>query len=300
MRRLAPSHRRATRHALPLPPGYDQSVFTYSPDGRIYQVEYALKAIESSGTAVGVRCSDGVILGVEKLVQSKMLVEGSGRRTHGVDGHVGVAVAGLLPDARFLVQQARDAARQYRSTYGEAIPPRVLNDRMGALMHMTTVYDAYRPFGASLLLAGYDAQAKTHELYCVEPTGMAVRYFGAALGKGQRAAKTDIEKHKFGARTAADSLGLVCKVLLGVHDAAKDKPMEVELGWVCAASGWKYEPVPRAAREAAMAWAKAQIEAEEQGGDDDEDEEGDAAMAAAAVVVAGAGAGAGAGAPPPS
>ena len=58
--------------------GYDQSVFTYSPEGRIFQVEYAQKAVEAGGTAVGVRCRDGVILGVEKLVASKMLVEGSG------------------------------------------------------------------------------------------------------------------------------------------------------------------------------------------------------------------------------
>ena len=266
----------------PRPAGYDNSVFTYSPDGRIYQVEYALKALEPSGTCVGVRCSDGVVLGVEKLVHSKMLVPGTGRRIHGVDAHVGIASAGLQPDARFLVSQAREAARQYKTNFGEPIPPRVLNDRLGSIMHMTTVYDQYRPFGAALLLAGYDVQAKAHELYQIEPTGMAVRHFGAALGKGQRAAKTDIEKHKFGERSAADSLGLVCKVLLSVHDDEKDKPMDVELGWVCAASGWKYEPVPKERREAAVAWAKAQIEADELGGDDD-----DEGMAGAGAAAAG-------------
>ena len=319
--------------------GYDQSVFTYSPEGRIFQVEYAQKAVEAGGTAVGVRCRDGVILGVEKLVASKMLVEGSGeaaahalatptragaapaasrplllsslspsvspsprlclsslwrslsgRRTHAVDAHMGLAAAGHLPDARFLVAQAREAARGYKQSFGEAIPPRVLNDRMGALMHMTTVYDQYRPFGAALLLAGYDAELKSHELYCVEPTGMALRYFGAALGKGQRAAKTEIEKLKFGERACdAAALGLVAKILQGVHDDAKDKPMELELGWICAASGWRFEPVPKAQRDAAAAWAKAQIEAEEAGEDDDDDDAG--AMAAA---------GAGAAAPAPA
>ena len=195
----------------------------------MYQVEYACKAVESSGTVVGVRCADGVVLGVEKLVHSKLLVAGSARRSHACEAHVGVAVAGQLPDGRFLVDQARDAAREYRETFGEAIPPRVLNDRLGRLMHITTVYDQYRPFGASLLVAGYDAELKTHELYCVEPTGSAVRMFGAALGKGQRAAKTEIEKHKFGARSASDpaTLALVAKILLAVHDEAKDKPMEV-------------------------------------------------------------------------
>ena len=272
---------------LPGPAGYDQSVFTYSPEGRIFQVEYAQKAIESSGTAVGVRCRDGVILGVEKLLASKMLVPGSARRLFGVDAHVGIAVAGLLPDARFLVAQAREAARGYKGSFGEACPPRVLNDRMGSLMHMTTVYDSYRPFGAALLLAGFDAETKQHELYCVEPTGMCLRYFGAALGKGQRAAKTDIEKLKFGERSCGpESLALVAKILLGVHDEAKDKPMEVELGWVCAASGWKYEAVPAAMREAAVASAKAQIAAEEGADDDDDDDAGEAMAGAAAPVPA--------------
>ena len=333
--------------------GYDQSVFTYSPEGRIFQVEYAQKAVEAGGTAVGVRCRDGVILGVEKLVASKMLVEGSGeraagarraraptswkldssavrfaaaaprhrvlplppppsvataasraplppplltlpalhhplrhagRRTHAVDAHMGLAVAGHLPDGRFLVSQAREAARGYKQSFGEAAPPRVLNDRMGSLMHMTTVYDNYRPFGAALLLAGYDAELKTHELYCIEPTGMALRHFGAALGKGQRAAKTEIEKLKFGERACdAAALNLVAKILYGVHDEAKDKPMELELGWVCAASGWKFEPVPKAMRDAAAAWAKAQIEQEEAG--DDDDDEG-VAMAGGAAAPA--------------
>ncbi len=197
---------------------------------------------------------------------------------------MGLAVAGHLPDARFLVAQAREAARGYKQSFGEAAPPRVLNDRMGALMHMTTVYDQYRPFGAALLLAGYDAELKTHELYCVEPTGLALRHFGAALGKGQRAAKTEVEKLKFGERACdASALGLVAKILQGVHDDAKDKPMELELGWLCAATGWRFEPVPKAAREAAQAWAKAQIAQDEAGDDDDNDDEGEAMAAGAAA-----------------
>jgi 20S proteasome subunit alpha 7 len=98
------------------------------------------------------------------------------------------------------------------------------------------------------------------------------RHFGAAIGKGQRAAKTEIEKLKFSEKTVAESLGLVAKILVGVHDEAKDKPMEVELAWVCAASGWKYESVPKDKVAEAMAWAKAQLEAEEMGDDDDEED----------------------------
>jgi hypothetical protein len=96
------------------------------------------------------------------------------------------------------------------------------------------------------------------------------RYFGAAIGKGARAAKTEIEKLKFANRTCAEALPLVAKILLGVHDSLKDKPMVVELGWVCAESGGKYQQVPKARLDAAVAAAKALIEAEEAADDEDE------------------------------
>ena len=275
-------------------------------------MEYAYKAIESAGTALGVKCSDGVILGVEKLVLSKMLVEGSGRRVHAVEEHIGAATAGLNPDGRMLVERGRDEARGYRQNFGEPVPPRVLSDRMGAFMHLFTLYGSYRPVGSSILLAGFDAESKEYELYLAEPTGLAMvrrgggwaaiffffsraraidphgpplrlppppfplsaprpqRYFGAAIGKGARAAKTEIEKLKFAGKTCAEALPLVAKILLGVHDALKDKPIAVELAWVCAETGGKYEQVPKARTDAAVAAAKALIQSELDAEDDDE------------------------------
>jgi hypothetical protein len=183
-----------------------------------------------------------------------------------------------MPDARQLISRAREEAAAYRKTYGEVMPPQSLNDvrrrgrgprsappivpaappdvphrtsplpptaqRLGAFVHTYTQYWYLRPFGASILLAGYDAEAKKHELYCVEPNGTALRYFGfaigalqgllaihtrsckeclghcmqsrqcasAAAGKGQRAAKTEIEKAKFDEKTCEESLGLVAKM----------------------------------------------------------------------------------------
>lgn len=98
------------------------------------------------------------------------------------------------------------------------------------------------------------------------------RYFGYALGKGARAAKTEIEKLKFGERTVEESLGLVAKILLCVHDDSKDKPMEVELSVVSEGSGWKHVPVPKARRDEAVTWAKTQIAAEEAESEEEDDE----------------------------
>jgi 20S proteasome subunit alpha 7 len=143
-------------------------------------VEYAYKAIEAAGTALGVKCSDGVILGVEKLVLSKMLVEGSGRRVHALEEHIGAATAGLNPDGRMLVERARDEARGFRQNFGEPVPPRVLSDRMGAFMHLFTLYGSYRPVGSSILMAGFDAETQQYELHMAEPTGLALVRGGSA------------------------------------------------------------------------------------------------------------------------
>lgn len=147
---------------------------TFSPDGRIFQVEYAGKAIEVSGTAVGIRCTDGVLLGVEKLVAAPMLVEGTGRRVAAIEKHVGAAVAGWYPDGRMLISRAREEAAAYRAAYGDAVPPRMLAERMGAYTHVGTVAWYMRPAGAAMLLAGYDSEAKRPGAWRSSPSLMRV------------------------------------------------------------------------------------------------------------------------------
>ncbi|KAG0577628.1 hypothetical protein KC19_5G168100 [Ceratodon purpureus] len=120
--------------------GYDLSVTTFSPDGRVFQVEYASKAVDNSGTVVGIRCKDGVVLGVEKLISSKMLLEGSNRRIHAVDRHAGMAMAGLASDGRQIVTKARGEASNYRSFYGEEVPIGELCDRVAHYAHLCTLY----------------------------------------------------------------------------------------------------------------------------------------------------------------
>jgi len=173
--------------------GYDLSVTTYSPDGRLYQIEYAGKAVENSGTAVAIRCKDGVVFAVEKLILSKMLVESS-RRIHHVDRHVGMATTGLIADARQLVNRGRYEARQYKSFYGDPSPIRILNERLSAYMQAFTLYGYMRPFGVSVLLGGIDKNGP--QLYMLEPSGVSYGYVACAVGKGKQAARTELEKLK--------------------------------------------------------------------------------------------------------
>lgn len=256
---------------------------TFSPDGRVFQVEYATKAVDNSGTAIGFVCADGVVLAVEKLLHSKLLVPGTSRRVHAVDDHIGVAAAGLVTDARQIIKRARQEANDWRSTFNEPIPLKVLAERVAAFAQVYTLYSSYRPFGCSLLLASSvevpvkddaasemkDSQsAPAHKrkpvLYTVEPSGACTGVFAAAVGKGRQAAKTELEKLlPLPGNTLNCQRALVeaAKILLTVHDETKDKLFEIEMSWISEATGWKTEIVPDAIRDAAIAEAQRLIAA---------------------------------------
>jgi len=260
--------------------GYDLDCTTFSPDGRVFQVEYATKAVDNSGTTIGFVCKDGVVLAVEKLLHSKLLVPGTSRRVHAVDDHIGLAASGLVTDARKLVKQARKEASDWRKYYNEPIPPKVLAERVAAFAQLYTLYYSLRPFGCSLLIASYtdvvdtdagdmkDKDSASHKkkpvLYCVDPSGACTGMFAAAVGKGRQAAKTELEKIVPTAKSLDSRAALVqaAKVLLTVHDETKDKQYEIEMSWISEATGWKTQIVPDDLPEAAIAEAKQMIAAQ--------------------------------------
>eukprot|EP00695_Tsukubamonas_globosa_P004026 TRINITY_DN982_c0_g1_i1.p1 TRINITY_DN982_c0_g1~~TRINITY_DN982_c0_g1_i1.p1 ORF type:complete len:271 (-),score=115.71 TRINITY_DN982_c0_g1_i1:45-800(-) len=245
--------------------GYDLSSTTYSPDGRLFQVEYAVKAVDDSSTAIGLACKDGVVVGIEKLILSKMLVSGSNRRVFPVDRHAGLAAAGLVADGRQIITRARDECRNYSQNYGIQIPAKTLGDRIGSFMHVYTLYGSVRPFGCSVLLASYDQEGP--QLFVVDPSGNSFGYHGIAIGKARQAAKTEIEKLKLSELTCRQAVIEIAKMIYKVHDFVKDKEFELELGWVCDESKKQFQLVPATIREEAERIAKAALEAEE-GGED--------------------------------
>jgi len=249
--------------------GYDLSTTTYSTDGRVFQVEYAGKSVDKAGTAVAVRCKDGVVFAVEKLIRSKMLVEGSNRRIHTVASHVGMACTGLYSaDSRVLVNRARSECEGYKNNYGMEIPGNVLNERMAAFMHMFTVYWTVRPFGSSALM-GVKGR-KGYELYLLEPNGTAYRYFATAIGKAKQAAKTELEKLNLEELSAKDALFEVSKIIHSVHDDVKDKDFELELSWISDETDGKHQILQKEMRDEISQRAKAALEE-----DDEESEEED-------------------------
>jgi len=251
--------------------GYDYSVSTYSPNGRVFQVEYAGKAVEKSGTAIGIRCKDGVVLGCEKSVTSKLLVSSSNRRIHTLDLHAGLALSGLAADARQLVNKARHEATEYRSFYGSEIPGNILSDRLAGHVHSNTLYWHSRPYGCAVLLASYD-EVNGPQLYAIEPNGVCYRYYGTAIGKYKQGSSSELEKIDFTQVTCREAINHVARILYKLHDEVKDKEMEVEISWVSDESKRRHVLIPDSLRAEAVRLAKEAKKREEMDSDDEDEE----------------------------
>jgi 20S proteasome subunit alpha 7 len=134
-------------------------------------------------TAIGIKCVDGCVLGVEKVLLSALLKKGSNRQLHTLGSHQGMAFSGWAPDARQLIDQGRQQVHSWDETYGSVIPPEVLAQQMAEYVHYFTLHGALRPFGVGAIVAGFDPETNTHALHMIEPNGVQYRYFGCALGK---------------------------------------------------------------------------------------------------------------------
>lgn len=246
--------------------GYDLSASQFSPDGRVFQVEYALKAVENSGTAIGLQGKDGIVFAVEKLVTSKLYEKGANKRIFSVDQHIGVAVAGLLADARQIVENARIEASNYRIDFGSPAPLKFVKNRVAMYMHAYTLYSAVRPFGCSVIMGSYGPDGP--ELYCIDPAGISWGYYGCAIGKAKQTAKTEMEKLKSRDMTCEELVKEAAKIIYLVHDEVKDKNFELELSWVGEGTGGRHEFVPEAVFTDAEKYARDALQDESESDDD--------------------------------
>ncbi|KAK9483875.1 nucleophile aminohydrolase [Lipomyces starkeyi] len=242
--------------------GYDLSNSVFSPDGRNFQVEYASKAVEADGTAIGIKCQDGIVLAVEKIVSSKLLVPGANKKIQTIDKHIGVAYSGLTPDGRHFVSQGRSEAYSWRGIYKVPISVTSMTDRLAGYVQAYTLYNSVRPFGISAIVGGVD-QSGPH-LYTIEPSGAYWGYLGAATGKGRQAAKSELEKLDLPNISAKDAVKAAAKIIYAAHDDSKDKDFELEISWVSTSeTKGVHEFVPRELLEEAERLAKEEDEDEE-------------------------------------
>ncbi|CAL8083948.1 unnamed protein product [Calicophoron daubneyi] len=173
---------------------YSFSLTTFSPSGKLVQIEYALKAVEAGAPSVGIRATNGVVLAVEKKFTSKLIDETTISKIEPITDSIGMVYSGLSPDYRVLVKQARKSAQAYHMAYGEGISPEQLVVRIAAVMQEYTQSGGVRPFGVSLLVAGWDYDAKRAFLYQCDPSGTYFPWKATALGHNSQNGKSFLEK----------------------------------------------------------------------------------------------------------
>eukprot|EP00747_Dinoflagellata_sp_TGD_P162753 gnl/TRDRNA2_/TRDRNA2_180706_c0_seq1.p1 gnl/TRDRNA2_/TRDRNA2_180706_c0~~gnl/TRDRNA2_/TRDRNA2_180706_c0_seq1.p1 ORF type:complete len:236 (-),score=54.73 gnl/TRDRNA2_/TRDRNA2_180706_c0_seq1:23-730(-) len=171
---------------------YSFSLTTFSPSGKLVQIEYALAAVAAGRPALGIKAKNGVVLATEKKVPSVLVDETTLRKIENLSDNVGVVFAGMVPDYRVLLSKGRKQAQQYYGFYRDPIPVSQLVREEAAVMQEFTQSGGVRPFGISLMIAGYDDSGP--QLYQVDPSGAYFGWKASAIGKNHVNAKSFLEK----------------------------------------------------------------------------------------------------------
>ncbi|MCX9085466.1 MAG: archaeal proteasome endopeptidase complex subunit alpha [Candidatus Methanoperedens sp.] len=173
--------------------GYDSAITVFSPDGRLFQVEYAREAVKRGTTALGIKAKDGAVLIVDKRSGSRLVEMESIEKIFQIDEHIGVATSGLVADARALVDFARVQAQVNKTTYDELIGIETLSKEICDFKHAYTQSGGARPFGVSLLIAGIEGNVM--RLFETDPSGALLEYKATGIGAGRPQIMEFLEKN---------------------------------------------------------------------------------------------------------
>jgi 20S proteasome subunit alpha 2 len=179
-------------HLTSMSDRYNFSLTTFSPTGKLGQIEHALQAVAQGVTSVGIRASNGVVIATEKKSATPLVDETSLEKVALVCDSVGLVYSGMGPDARVLLGKVRKEAQRYKRIYNENPPCKMLVRAVADVMQEYTQSGGVRPFGVSLLVAGFDEDRPS--LYQVDPSGTYFAWKATAIGKNMINAKTFLEK----------------------------------------------------------------------------------------------------------
>mmetsp|Transcript_19147 Transcript_19147/g.30440 ORF Transcript_19147/g.30440 Transcript_19147/m.30440 type:complete len:256 (+) Transcript_19147:44-811(+) len=210
----------------------DHGVNTFSPEGRLFQVEYAMEAIKIGATALGIQTKEGVLLAVEKRVESKLMVPESNHKIFEIDSHCGCVYSGLQADGKTLIDYARIQSQSYWFTYDEAMPVKSVTSSVADHMMSFAGTDdddedqrrkkMSRPFGVCLILAGVNDN-KEPSLYKIDPSGTSLRYLAVAVGAGGESATSVLQDRYAKSMSLREAEDLSAEILKQVMEAKIDK-----------------------------------------------------------------------------
>ena len=205
--------------------GYDMTPTMYSPDGRIYQVEYAMETVKRGTLAIGVCSKEGVIMAVEekaRILQTTDITQ----KIFQVDFHIGIAAAGYIPDARIQVDSARFFSQGNRMTYDESVEIGTVAKYLADQSHQFTQYSGVRPNGVSLIIAGIDQKGES--IYVTDPSGTYVQYAAVAIGAGSDDVNDFLEKH-YTPDMSIDEASSLAIAAINLKDKQKDGVDDIKM-----------------------------------------------------------------------
>lgn len=203
------------------PGAYDRAITVFSPDGRLFQVEYAMELVNRGATILGIQCPEGLVLGSEENIE--VLEEaGYSWKIFRVDDHIGAAIVGLSSDARILIDQARIYAQSNKLTYDEPIDVEVVTKRICDIQQMYTQHAGVRPFGVSIIFGGVDKTGT--RVFGTHPSGTYRGYKATALGAGRETVQAILKEEYKDDLTLEQSVRLAVKCLVKALEARQLPP----------------------------------------------------------------------------
>lgn len=196
--------------------GYDRSATMFSPDGHILQVEYAEKTVRLGTASIGIKTNEGVVIIADKGYKDELIVSESADKIYEIDEHIMASAAGILSDARILINQTRIIAQQHKVTYDSQIDVESIIREISDIKQQYTQYPGVRPFGVALMVAGKNgAESK---LYTSDITGNYFEYNAVAIGENDEKIKEELRKNYKKIMTIKEAIKLgmnIFKEILG-------------------------------------------------------------------------------------
>ena len=218
------------------PSAYDRAITVFSPDGRLFQVEYAREAVKRGTTACGITYKNGVLLAVDKNIASKLIIPSSIEKIFQIDDHIAIAASGLVADARRLIEEARMKAQRNRLAYSEPISVGALTRELCNTEQAYTQFGGARPFGTALLVAGVNNDSAT--LYETDPSGAFTQYTATSIGTGKTEVEKIFEKNYKEGISRTDAIDLA---LRGLNLVSEEKLKKENIEMITIEVGKKFE-----------------------------------------------------------
>eukprot|EP00829_Urostomides_striatus_P014770 TRINITY_DN446_c0_g1_i1.p1 TRINITY_DN446_c0_g1~~TRINITY_DN446_c0_g1_i1.p1 ORF type:complete len:251 (-),score=68.25 TRINITY_DN446_c0_g1_i1:91-843(-) len=211
---------------------YDSKTTSFSSEGRLMQVEYAFENVNKSTPTLGILTKEGVILAAKKLVLSKLLSkEKMSEKMYMIDDHIICSVCGMASDALVLVEEGRQRCQEYFYTFKESIPVERLVELLSNAIHVPTQYGSSRPYGTSILFAGFDKYGK-FQLYCADPSGNYASWKAHVLGANNANGISFLKEEYKDDMSLQDGIKLALKTMCKTLDATHPKPEDFEFSVV--------------------------------------------------------------------